>query len=153
MFQLVFCVVTDAIWLVLCVLIDAVIGSCIAPETDLVLLVDSSGSICGNDPNAILNGCTNYRLLLDFVRDIVLAVDVNRTRVGLILFSNKARNIFYLNTYKSKGDILAAIQGLEYIGGNTNTSDALKVLKTEQFTSERGDRIKSGNAAIVITDG
>ena len=40
-------------------------------------------------------------------------VDADTTRVGVVIFSSQAINVFYLNTYTNKDDINAAILGIE----------------------------------------
>ena len=42
---------------------------------------------------------------------------------------------------------------LPYTGGTTNTAEALRVLRTEMFVAERGDRPDAINIAVVVTDG
>ena len=135
------------------------IGSCIQPLSDLVFLIDSSGSICDDDVEAIrVGGCPNYRLLLGFVSEIIYKVtadinNANHTRVGVVLFSNKAENIMYLNSYSDPAEVINQIGTLKYKGGNTNTSAALRLMRQQQFMEDHGDRLGVKNIAIVITDG
>lgn len=42
---------------------------------------------------------------------------------------------------------------LKFSGGSTNTAAALTTLRTDVFTSGRGDRSNSPNIAVVVTDG
>ena len=45
------------------------------------------------------------------------------------------------------------MDGLEYIGGNTNTYDALFKMRTQIFNGNDGDRSDVTNLAFIITDG
>ena len=77
---------------------------------DLVLILDDSGSI----------GFQGGRQdVLDFASAIVNALDVgpNGARVGLIQFSDNARNEFFLDTYTMKSQIISEIQALQSLGG------------------------------------
>ena len=101
-------------------------------------------------------------------------------RVGVVVFSTTAENIFYLNDYFTKQGVRNGIYRLvlcaalwilvltplfsgffpvmthffriPYIEGFTNTSGGLRLMRTEQFTTQRGDRPDVPNVAIVITD-
>ena len=44
------------------------------------------------------------------------------------------------------------VSRLPYIEGFTNTSGGLRLMRTQQFTLERGDRPNAPNVAVVITD-
>lgn len=74
------------------------VGEC---KIDLVIVLDDSGSICDNDPvNPSARPCGNWRLTLEFAKGVVnqFNVDDGRTRVGLIMFSSSARDIWYLDS-------------------------------------------------------
>lgn len=126
---------------------------CLDDTVDLVFVLDSSGSIRDNNPDD--DSYDNYQLLLNFVISIVneLPIGQDETRVGVVVFSNLAESVIYLNDHNDKASLVAAISNIEYIGGNTNTSGGLLLMRTEQFTAGNGDRESVPNIAIVITDG
>ncbi len=72
---------------------------------DLVLIVDSSGSICDNDPTRVTdaNGnptnCNNWGFVRSFLRLILdeLIIGENDAHIGLIRFSSQTSVIFGLN--------------------------------------------------------
>ena len=68
-------------------------------------------------------------------------------------YSNEAYIQFFLNQYDNKRDILAAIDRIPYTGGNTNTTGGLRVVRTEVFRNDRGDRASVKNIVVLITDG
>ena len=78
---------------------------------DLVLLLDDSSS---------LNNDSRHQLL-DFASSIVDAIDVGVTqaRVGVIQFATDARVEFYLDTFTTKADVIAAIQSLPTQSGDS----------------------------------
>ena len=120
---------------------------------DIVMVVDSSGSIRDNNPTD--GSYDNWALLLDFLVDIVnrFRIGPDYTQIGLVVYSEYAFNQFYLNTYQDKDSMINAIRSMRYLGSFTNTSGGLRKMHSEQFTFERGDRSNRENIAIVITDG
>ena len=120
----------------------------------MVFVIDSSGSIRdANKPGAP----DNWLLILQFMASIVRILDVSPygTRVGVVMYSKVAENMFFMKTYQYKDDVINAILRLErnYMGGTTNTSGGLRTMHYEQFTTFNGDRSNVKNMAIVITDG
>lgn len=49
--------------------------------------------------------------------------------------------------------MIQATRNLPYIGGKTNTTDALRLLKYVVFKSENGDRATARNLVIFIANG
>ncbi len=127
--------------------------ACSGSAADLVFVVDSSGSI--RDANPSDGSYDNWNLILTFMRNIVNGLDIGYTgyRVGLVRYSENADNIFYLNTYTSKSQLLNALINVQYIGSFTNTAGGLREMTYTQFTSGNGDRADYPNVAVVITDG
>ena len=120
---------------------------------DLVFIVDSSGSI--RDKNPADGSYDNFALIKLFINDIInhLPVSTFQTRIGLVDFSDFANSIFYLNTYNSATEVKNAVNNIPYYFSNTNTSGALRVMRSDQFVSFRGDRPNVRNVAVLITDG
>lgn len=95
--------------------------------TDVVFVLDSSGSI-GDD---------NYTKVLNFTRDFVnvLLEDTYRkntendmgSRVGIVIFSTVAETHLLLNTSQSlsKNSIVELIENIPYLSHSTNTADGL----------------------------
>lgn len=124
-------------------------ADCIA---DLTFLVDDSGSI--RDAN-IEGQPDNWNVTLRFIKDFVQGLDigVDQNRIAAVTYSNEAYVQFFLNQYDNKRDIIAAIDRIPYTGGNTNTTGGLRVVRTEVFRNDRGDRPNIKNIVVLITDG
>lgn len=114
---------------------------------DLVIVLDVSGSIRRGRLTLV------KEWIISFLDD--LPIDGSRVRVGLIKFSDSAEVQFQLNTYNSKQDVFEHIRRVEFVGGRTNTADALRIMHEGMFTSANGDRsgAQYPNYAIVFTDG
>ena len=114
-------------------------------DTDVVFVVDSSGSI----------GRSNYQTVRDYTYNFtqgLLAGDTN-TRVGLILYSTSARveiDLDSLSTEEvSEESVLGRISNLTYQRGWTNTPEGLCLLKTMPWR----ESVSILRIAIVLTDG
>ncbi|KAF7655536.1 hypothetical protein LDENG_00054530 [Lucifuga dentata] len=116
-------------------------GSTIA---DLVFLVDGSWSV----------GRQNFKYIRSFISAMVGAFQIgeDKTRVGVVQYSNDARTEFKLNEHLTRAALLRAITNLPYKGGNTMTGNALDYLLKNSFTEAAGSRTGFPKVAIIITD-
>ena len=48
---------------------------------------------------------------------------------------------------------MMALRRITFMGGRTNTADAIQKMKDQMFTSNNGDRSDADNIAIFFTDG
>ena len=114
-------------------------------QLDLVLLLDSSGSVTQ----------THFEKTLSFVAYLVglLGLQNDKTRVGLVTFSTKSRIIFHLDSYNNPYSLAKAIMATSYTPGKTNMADALNDMRTKMFQRERGDRPGVPNIGLLIADG
>jgi len=71
----------------------------------------------------------------------------------LLRQGNKATLNFYLTNFTDVGSLTTAIRNIQYLGGNTNTTGGLRLMRTEVFNRANGDRSDVPNVAILITDG
>ncbi|XP_047455499.1 collagen alpha-6(VI) chain-like [Mugil cephalus] len=117
----------------------------IANVADIVFIVDESGSI----------GVPNFQLIRTFLRSMVSNLDIGQTnvRVGIVTYNDMPRPQAYLNTFRSKDEILQYINILPYKGGGTNTGAALNFTLENLFIPARGSRAGVQKVAVVITDG
>jgi len=118
-------------------------------------VVDSSWSICGSDAS-----CSNWRSLLSFVNSITnqLSIGNDNTRVGFVRYSSAGAttNPFYLNSHFSRLAVASAVSGVQYVTGGSFIGDlvnALQVARTQQFVSNRGDRVGAPNIIILLMNG
>ena len=131
--------------------------SACAAQADVCFIVDSSGSIRDNNPpGATAGGPTdNWTLLLEFVGEIIGAFVIGQrdTRVGVVVYSSSAELSIPLTRFDDKTQLQNAVRQLNYIGGFTNTADALRVARQQCFSSSNGNRGSAPDLAIIITDG
>lgn len=118
----------------------------------MVFLIDSSLSI--RESNPIDGSLDHWTLILDFVKDVVkrLPVSGDRMRVGLVPFSTSVDLDNVLPVSGQLDLILYRIDRLDFLGGNTNTSGALRVAR--DLLSNSGSRATgSKKVMMLITDG
>ncbi len=114
-------------------------------KSDIVFVLDSSGSI----------GFDNWLLILDFVSSMIdrLNVASDKIHVGLVVFSNNAAVEFYLGDYTRKSELMDIVANIDYQDGVTNTASALRMMREDVFSGGYGDREDVPDVAIVVTDG
>ena len=71
----------------------------------------------------------------------------------LCFVGNKGKLQFNLGNYSTKAEVLAAVDGLGYLGENTNTTGGLKVARLEVFGDNYRRRRNVEQIIILITDG
>ena len=114
-------------------------------SSDIVFVVDTSGSITVND----------FNFMKSFLSQLVSRLDIGNgtTRVGLVTYATTVNTIFYLNFYSSVYSVKSAIAQLSHTSGGTNTAAALAHVRMSMLTSATGDRSNVTNVVIVLTDG
>ncbi|XP_074540734.1 collagen alpha-1(XII) chain isoform X2 [Halichoeres trimaculatus] len=112
---------------------------------DLVFLVDGSWSV----------GRPNFKYIRSFISATAGAFQIgeDKTRVGVVQYSDDPRTEFNLNTHMTRPALLRAIGSMPYKGGETKTGDALNFLLTNTFTEEAGTRRGFPKVLVIITDG
>lgn len=115
------------------------------PKVDLAFVLDSSTSVTK----------PNFRLMLDFVKQIVYFADLDsgNVRVATVVYSSDVQVSFFLKDYTSRQQAFWAVDRIPYRHGSTNTADALQTLRHDVFSPANGDRPDVGNIAIIISDG
>lgn len=93
-----------------------------------------------------------------FARNISdsFTIGPNDVQIGLLSYASSSTFRFYLNTYSTKTSLLNAISNIPYLGGGTDTADALNTIRQSGFTTSAGARPSSQGiprVAIVVTDG
>ncbi|KAM9806315.1 collagen alpha-6(VI) chain isoform 1-T1 [Syngnathus typhle] len=111
---------------------------------DVLFLVDSSRSIYPQD----------YDKMKDFMKSVVGKSNIgqNDVRVGVMQFSNIQQLVFPLNRYFTKDQMLRAIDGMQHIGGGTDTGGAIKAL-SPYFDASQGGRPSVRQRMVVVTGG
>ena len=80
-------------------------------------------------------------------------IGTDSVRVGVAYFGNNGKVGFHLNQYDDEEDILTAIAEIPWKNQNTNTASGLRVMHSEMFTAENGDRPEAQNVGILVSDG
>ncbi len=93
--------------------------------------------------------------MLSFVNSVINAFDIgeDKTRVGVVTFSNDAQLQFPMNEFLDSRALQESVLAIRHIGGQTNTGKGLYVTRQECFSEFYGDRPGVVNIAVVITDG
>jgi uncharacterized protein YegL len=101
-------------------------------QSDIVFLLDRSGSITQG----------NFNKVLMFVDHLVRLIGVSseQARVGLVTFSDDARIAFHLKQHTTPSALTKAIMAVPYLPGQTNMAAALKTARDHMFQHENGDR-------------
>ncbi|BFZ04239.1 hypothetical protein BsWGS_07278 [Bradybaena similaris] len=116
---------------------------CQDANIDIVFVMDSSST----------TGATNFQEMKTFVHEFLQFADVDsgEIRVAIVTYSDTANVQFYLNTYHTKVLMNNAINSLQYQPGGANLADALRLLRTNVFTRNSGDRPDVNNVVILLS--
>ena len=122
-----------------------VVLECDIGGIDLVFVLDSSFSIlhAGLFPRVV-----EFTVQISSMLDIGL----DRSLVGVILYSRQSHLIFNLLEHNSSATLIPALRNLTRMPGRTNTHGALRLLRTSS-DGEMGLREGRPHVAIVLTDG
>lgn len=69
----------------------------------------------------------------------------DKTRVALVLFSNRVTTVFSLDTYNSQASVIKATQAVRYPRGGTKIGAALRVVATSVLEKARKEVSKVRN--------
>ncbi|VDL81624.1 unnamed protein product [Nippostrongylus brasiliensis] len=122
---------------------------CPVQATDLVFLIDGSGSI-----GSYIFQTEVLRFLAEFTELFDIAPD--KTRVSVVQYSDQIRHEFELGDYMDSASLKEGIKNIDYLTGLTRTGAAIEHVANEAFSERRGARPLSQRVTrvgIVITDG
>ncbi|CAB1328338.1 unnamed protein product, partial [Coregonus sp. 'balchen'] len=114
-----------------------------AKVADIVFLVDGSINL----------GKDNFKEVMDFILNLVdlFFTERDNLQIGLAHYTTDVTDVFYLNTYKDKDDIISAISRTEYKGGRRiNTGAAIHHVQENHFIKEKGSRKDKGIPQILM---
>ncbi|XP_034042588.1 collagen alpha-3(VI) chain isoform X2 [Thalassophryne amazonica] len=112
-------------------------------KADIVFLVDGSINL----------GRDNFKLVMEFIINLIdlFFSDRDNLQFALAHYATDVTDVFYLNTYKNKQDILNAISQVDYKGGRRiNTGAAIRHIQDNHFTKEKGSRMEDGVPQILM---
>ncbi|XP_048384895.1 von Willebrand factor A domain-containing protein 2-like isoform X1 [Stegostoma tigrinum] len=118
---------------------------CFSKSLDLVFAVDASGQA----------GRQNFRQIKGFVRNIVSHFDIDKdlTQVAMVIYSDKPRTLFNLDSFDSEGKIKRAISSGPFLDGSAHTGKALKYIQEDTLSIQKGARPGINKVVVVITNG
>ena len=89
-------------------------------------MIDSSGSINDRDPG-------NWDRVKSFAKNVVnrLKIGPNDAQIGIVKYSTKAYVEFPLDGFDNSNNLNTAIDNMRDLGGNTNTSGGLWLMREQ----------------------
>ncbi|XP_056004893.1 collagen alpha-6(VI) chain-like [Ostrea edulis] len=132
--------------LILCFVAGALCANKCSKKADIAFVIDSSSSIWP----------PNFDTQVHFLYDVLDAFDISpsKTQIAAVSYSDVIKPDFQFNSYKTKNDVLNAIQNIVFTKGSaTRTYEALRYMNNKIFTSKNGARDDVIKIAIVMTDG
>ncbi|XDC70798.1 hypothetical protein R6Z07F_001971 [Ovis aries] len=117
---------------------------CESMKADIMFLVDSSGSI----------GPENFEKMKTFMKNLLDKIQIggDRSRVGVVQFSDYSKEEFQLDKYFTQKEISDAIDSMTPISQRTLTGSAITFVDP-YFTESKGGRPVVKKFLILITDG
>ena len=123
---------------------------CENPPPDLSIVIDQTKSV----------GEENYDKMLESVRTLISKFHVgpDKTRISIVTYHKDAevRVSFDDSKFQSQKEIGKLLDNMianDELGSPTRTDRALEEVAEEVFNTKNGDRPKSPNVMIVLTDG
>ncbi|CAM5118616.1 unnamed protein product [Eretmochelys imbricata] len=116
---------------------------CPKNPTDIVFLIDGSGSINSND----------FERMKTFIIKVIRRFHGTDTLFALMQFSRTFQEHFDFNRFKSTRNIESLVRQVRQLGEYTFTASAIQKVVNEQFVSWKGSRDAATKILIVVTDG
>lgn len=120
----------------------AFVGKCGLTNTDIVFVVDSSSKVKRKD----------FATILEFCKDLIVDADIESgtVKVGMVVFSSKAKVQFELGMYQTKAELIEAVEAAPKLRGKLNIADAIQTA-TVMLRNSRSSTVES--AMFLITSG
>ncbi|XP_050812638.1 integrin alpha-X isoform X1 [Gopherus flavomarginatus] len=119
------------------------LAECPRRFTDIVLLIDGSGSIEAED----------FSKMKTFLSEIMKRFHSTDTQFALMQYSHRFRDHFDFSQYRRSSNPNRLLRSVWQLTGATHTASAIQKVVRDLFTSERGARDEATKILIVITDG
>ncbi|KAM9364847.1 LOW QUALITY PROTEIN: collagen alpha-3(VI) chain [Pholidichthys leucotaenia] len=98
---------------------------------------------------------SNLPYVRDFMINVVNQADVRpaRVQIGLLQFAERPQIDFYLNSFKSRQEVVEKLPQLQFIGGSVlNTGAAMTYALNTMFSSSTGSRKSQGVQQVAGSD-
>ncbi|KAG8508252.1 LOW QUALITY PROTEIN: Collagen alpha-3(VI) chain, partial [Galemys pyrenaicus] len=112
-------------------------------SADIIFLIDGSNN----------TGSAHFPLVRDFLVNLLerLPVGAQQVRVGVVQYSDEPRTVFSLDTYSTKAQVLDAVKGLGFAGGElANVGQALDFVVENHFARAGGSRAEDGVPQVLV---
>uniref|UniRef100_A0A8D0GT61 VWFA domain-containing protein n=2 Tax=Sphenodon punctatus TaxID=8508 RepID=A0A8D0GT61_SPHPU len=123
--------------------IPETLPECTKRTTDIVFLIDGSGSVSYRD----------FQRMKTFVSQIMTRFEHSDTLFSLVQFSTDVEIHFDFNEFRSSSKPTQQVMEVLQQRGWTNTITAIKEVLRELFVPGRGSRPEAAKVLIVVTDG
>lgn len=94
-----------------------------------------------------------FQILLHFAKEMIKKFEFasSKTRIALITYNSFPTIHFNFSTYRSRDDILKAIDKIPYVPGESHAADAFKTMTEKVFNPETGDRPSVPDVCVFLT--
>ncbi|CAK8694063.1 unnamed protein product [Clavelina lepadiformis] len=112
---------------------------------DLVFLVDGTYTV----------GIATFNVIMAQIKDLVNEYEIgpDDVQVAVAVYGRELHDQFQLNDHLTKTELFAAIDGLSYPAGLTNTGNVLTETATTKFTPSAGRRENVPAITVLFADG
>uniref|UniRef100_A0A3B5APD3 Collagen, type VI, alpha 3 n=1 Tax=Stegastes partitus TaxID=144197 RepID=A0A3B5APD3_9TELE len=105
----------------------------------------------------LIDGTDRVRADFAYIRDFIIKViepldiGIDKVRISVVQHSERPTPNFYLNTYKTKEDVIRAVNGMTLAGGRSlNTGSALRFMKDTILSESNGSRASQNVPQFLI---
>ncbi|XP_029611589.1 collagen alpha-1(XXI) chain isoform X5 [Salmo trutta] len=120
-------------------------AGCSTAVNDLVYIIDGSWSV----------GHSDFKKAKSWLVNITSGFDISShySQVAVVQYSDTPRLEIPLGKHHGGPDLIQAIEGIGYLGGNTQTGRAIKFAVDHVFPSSQRTSTVKNRIAVVVTDG
>uniref|UniRef100_A0A8C7RFW0 Collagen alpha-1(XXI) chain n=1 Tax=Oncorhynchus mykiss TaxID=8022 RepID=A0A8C7RFW0_ONCMY len=128
-----------------CMYINVSMTVCVTAVNDLVYIIDGSWSV----------GHSDFKKAKSWLVNITSGFDISShySQVAVVQYSDTPRLEIPLGKHHGGPDLIQAIEGISYLGGNTQTGRAIKFAVDHVFPSSQRTSTVKNRIAVVVTDG
>ncbi|NP_001076429.1 integrin alpha-M isoform 1 precursor [Mus musculus] len=116
---------------------------CPQQESDIVFLIDGSGSINNID----------FQKMKEFVSTVMEQFKKSKTLFSLMQYSDEFRIHFTFNDFKRNPSPRSHVSPIKQLNGRTKTASGIRKVVRELFHKTNGARENAAKILVVITDG
>ncbi|XP_038666145.1 collagen alpha-1(XXI) chain [Scyliorhinus canicula] len=120
-------------------------AGCRTAVNDLVFIMDGSWSV----------GSNNFETAKMWLVNVTSGFDIGPeyTQVAVIQYSDTPRLEIAFGEFMTNKELIAGIESVQYLGGNTQTGRAIKFATETVFPSSQRNKTVKNKIAVVVTDG